>query len=83
MSNIYKLVIIVFLSLIIFNKKIITYYYTKKLSKWIERPILYNKISIDYLEIRDEKKLKIITTKKKFRLFVAFWIDRVRLIDNY
>ena len=54
--------------------------YLKKVSEDIEKKY---KISIDYLEIRDEKKLKIITTKKKFRLFVAFWIGRVRLIDNY
>ena len=40
------------------------------------------KIRIDYLEIRDEKKLKIISKYKKFRLFFAIWINNVRLIDN-
>ena len=51
-----------------------------KMAKKIEKQY---KIKIDYLEIRDEKKLKIPYKNKKFRLFVAFWIGKVRLIDNY
>ena len=42
----------------------------------------YN-IKIDYLEFRDEKNLKLNNFKKKYRLFVAYKIDNVRLIDNY
>ena len=42
----------------------------------------YN-IKIDYLEFRDEKSLKLNNFKSKFRLFVAYKIDNVRLIDNY
>ena len=42
----------------------------------------YN-IKIDYIEIREEKNLKIVMKNKKFRLFVAFWINSIRLIDNY
>ena len=41
----------------------------------------YN-IKIDYLEFRDEKNLKLNNFKNKFRLFVAYNIDNVRLIDN-
>ena len=42
----------------------------------------YN-IKIDYLEFRDEKNLKLNNFKNKYRLFVAYKIDNVRLIDNY
>ncbi|MBD1154110.1 pantoate--beta-alanine ligase [Pelagibacterales bacterium SAG-MED23] len=42
----------------------------------------YN-IKIDYLEFRDEKNLKLNNFKNKCRLFVAYNIDDVRLIDNY
>ena len=40
-------------------------------------------IKIDYLEFRDEKSLKLNNLKNKFRLFVAYNIDRIRLIDNF
>ena len=41
------------------------------------------KIKIEYLEFRDEKNLKLNNFKNKYRLFVAYKIDNVRLIDNY
>ena len=41
------------------------------------------KIRIDYLEFRDEKKLKLNNFKSKFRLFIAYYIDGIRLIDNF
>ena len=41
------------------------------------------KIKIDYLEFRDERNLKLNNFKNKYRLFVAYKIDNVRLIDNY
>ena len=50
--------------------------YKKKLEKKFN-------IKIDYLEFRDEKNLELNNFKKKFRLFVAYNIDKVRLIDNF
>ena len=41
------------------------------------------KIKIDYLEFRDEKKMKLDNFKSKFRLFIAYHINGVRLIDNF
>jgi len=41
------------------------------------------KIHIDYLEARNKKNLKVSKSNKEMRLFVAFWINNVRLIDNY
>ena len=41
------------------------------------------KIQIDYLEFRDEKKFKLNNFKSKYRLFVAYYINGIRLIDNF
>ena len=40
------------------------------------------KIKIDYLELRNENNLKISSTKKNSRLFIAYYLNNVRLIDN-
>jgi len=44
--------------------------------------IMY-KIKIDYLEFRDERNLKLSNFKSKYRLFIAYNINNVRLIDNF
>ena len=41
------------------------------------------KIKVDYLEFRDEEKLKLNNFKSKYRLFIAYHINGVRLIDNF
>ena len=41
------------------------------------------KIKIDYLEFRDENKMKLDNFKSKYRLFIAYYINGVRLIDNF
>ena len=40
------------------------------------------KIKIDYLELRNIKNLKISNTNKNSRLFIAYYLNNVRLIDN-
>ena len=40
-------------------------------------------IKIEYLELRSIKNLKISNTVKGSRLFVAYYIDNIRLIDNF
>ncbi len=40
------------------------------------------KIKIDYLELRNKKNLKLSKTINNSRLFIAFYINNVRLIDN-
>jgi len=41
------------------------------------------KIKIEYLEFRDEKKLQLNNFKSKHRLFIAYNINNIRLIDNF
>ena len=38
---------------------------------------------IDYIEIRENKNLKTTKVKKNARLFIAFYIDDIRIIDNF
>ncbi len=40
------------------------------------------KIKIDYLELRNIKNFKISSTNKNSRLFIAYYLNNVRLIDN-
>ena len=40
-------------------------------------------ILIDYLELRDKSNLKINYKVKNSKLFAAFYLNNVRLIDNF
>jgi len=60
------------------NNKINNYLLNKK--KELQKKF---NIKIDYLEIRNEKNLTTLTKNKKIRLFVAYYINKVRLIDNF
>ena len=60
------------------NKKNINYILNKKKN---ELSKLFN-IKIEYLELRNRYNLKISHTLKNSRLFIAYYINKVRLIDN-
>ncbi len=53
------------------------------LKKFVKKIEYLYQIKIEYLEIRNEKNLKLSNLKKKYRLFIAYYIDGVRLIDNF
>ena len=65
--------------------------YETKINRSINKSlqILKNKlikkfdIKIEYLEFRSEINLKEIFTDKKCRLFISYYIGKVRLIDNF
>ena len=40
------------------------------------------KIKIDYLELRNKKNLKLSKITNNSKLFIAYYINKVRLIDN-
>tara|TARA_B100001093_G_scaffold300227_1_gene286288 strand:- start:3431 stop:4246 length:816 start_codon:yes stop_codon:yes gene_type:complete len=52
----------------------------KKQAKYYEK--LLN-IKIEYLEIRGTKNLQLSNTIKNSRIFIAYYINNVRLIDNF
>ena len=41
------------------------------------------KLKIEYLEIRNIKNLKYSTTGKSSKIFISFYINKIRLIDNF
>ena len=69
------------------------FYLKKKLSKSRNiKKILSDKkkklvnlfdIKFDYLELRNISNLRISNKAKNSKLFVAYYIDKVRLIDNF
>ena len=70
--------------LINFRKKLIKKENIQKilLSKKLEIEKNYD-VKIEYLEARREKDLSITNSIKKTRIFVAYYLDKVRLIDNF
>ena len=53
------------------------------LKKNIKKLENFYKIKVDYLEFRNEKDLTFAKPNKKYRLFIAYSIGNVRLIDNF
>lgn len=58
----------------------------KEVTDWINKSIKKNKnLTLEYFEIADEDSLKTCVRKsknKKYRAFIAVFIDNIRLIDN-
>ena len=50
--------------------------FKKKISKDLN-------IKIEYLEVRNEKNLTLYKKNNLFRIFVAYYIKNIRLIDNF
>ena len=70
--------------LINFKKKLIKKEKFQKIlsSKKLEIEKNYD-VKIEYLEARREKDLLITNNIKKSKLFIAYYLDKVRLIDNF
>ena len=71
-------------NLIIFKKRLLKNMNLKNLflMKKKELKKKYN-IKIDYLELRNTKNLRLTKKIKNAKIFVAYYIDKVRLIDNF
>ncbi len=41
------------------------------------------KIKIEYFELRDDSNLKLSNKIKNSKIFIAYYINKVRLIDNF
>jgi pantoate--beta-alanine ligase len=52
------------------------------LNEKIQNLVKNNKIKLEYLELRNLKNLKTSTTIKNSRLFIAYYVENIRLIDN-
>ena len=71
-------------NLFLFKKKLNNKNHLKKLlfTKKIELKKLFD-IKVEYLELRNKKNLKISNTIQNSKLFIAYYINKIRLIDNF
>jgi len=71
-------------NLILFKKKLLRKKNSKDLIS-IKKNELKNKydIKIDYLELRNTKSLRLTNKVKNAKIFIAYYINKVRLIDNF
>ena len=42
-----------------------------------------NNMKIEYLEIRNKHNLSKKFNKNNFKIFIAYYLNKIRLIDNY
>ena len=50
----------------------------------LKKDLLKSKIKkIDYIEIREEKNLEKTNKNNQARLFLAFYLDKIRVVDNF
>ena len=67
--------------------RFLDYKHTKDLELYLKKELKKSGLDkIEYIEIRDSKSLKrakYIIKKGSLRIFIAVYIDDVRLIDNY
>ena len=78
MSKVIKIILILFLIIIVFNKKIVSYYYINKLTKWVERPVKIESLDFKYSGFVEIKGIKILNLEDYFYkdIFVA---DEIKL----
>ncbi len=62
--KIIKIFLIIIALIIVFNKKIISYYYVNKFSKWVERPVKIDSVRINYSGLIEIEKIQITNLPK-------------------
>ena len=65
------------------NKLINSKNFKKEINEVKAKLIKKYNVKLEYLELRNEKDLSVFKKKNKFRLFIAYYINKVRLIDNF
>ena len=66
MSRITLIVLIIISTLIFFNKKIFSYYYTNKFSNWVERPVKIKKLNFNYSGYVEIEGIEILNNNKNY-----------------
>ena len=68
----------------IFKKKLSKSRNIKKLISDKKKELINSfNIKLDYLELRNKFNLKVSNKVKNSKLFIAYYINKVRLIDNF
>ena len=66
MSKLFKIFLLLFLVILIFNKKIISYYYIKKFSSWVERPVEIGHLNFVYSGLVEIEDIRILNSNKSY-----------------
>ena len=66
MSRITVIILIFFCTLIVFNKKIVSYYYINKFSNWVERPVKIDKLNFNYSGHVKIEGIKILNNSENY-----------------
>ena len=79
MLKVIKLFFLLFVLILIFNKQLISYYFSYKFSKWTERELVFDKFDIDYPNKIEISGIKLKNSKNLFYDNI-FESDKVTLI---
>tara|TARA_E500000178_G_C16895731_1_gene695671 strand:+ start:399 stop:1085 length:687 start_codon:yes stop_codon:yes gene_type:complete len=66
MSKILKIFLSLIIVILIFNKKIISYYYVKKFSNWVERPVEISHLNFEYSGLIEIEDIKILNLNESY-----------------
>ena len=66
MSRVTVIVLIFISILIFFNKKIVSYYYIKKFSNWVDRPVKIKKLNFNYSGYVKIEDIEILNNDKNY-----------------
>lgn len=66
MSKILKIFLSLIIVILIFNKKIISYYYVKKFSSWVERPVEISHLNFEYSGLVEIEDIRILNSNESY-----------------
>ena len=66
MSKLFKIFLSLILIIFIFNKKIISYYYVKKFSSWVERPVEISHLNFEYSGLVEIEDIRILNSNESY-----------------
>ena len=66
MSKLFKIFLLLFLVIFIFNKKIVSYYYIKKFSSWVERPVEISHLNFSYSGLVEIEDIRILNSNENY-----------------
>ena len=66
MSKLFKVFLLSLLVIFIFNKKIISYYYVKKFSSWVERPVEISHLNFEYSGLVEIEDIRILNSNESY-----------------
>ncbi len=88
MSKLFKIFLLLILVTLIFNKKIISYYYIEKFSNWVERPVEIGHLNFEYSGLVVIEDIRILNSDENYyqNIFqaekISFDFDIKSLISN-